>query len=378
MPKRLALAFVVAASFLSWALSAYVHYPTVPGSIYSDIVSFWYRKELAVGLTPCMDFFFEYPPTACFITYAARVLGGGSVEGYYTAFTLISLPAFLVLGWYMFRVAGAPAVAFVLTPTMILYGVYNYDHFHAAFMVVALTLFGSGRRGAAYALLGLAASVKFFAALLLPVLLMERFRWRYVALFLAGALPPALPLVVARPEYFVLFVDYHASWGLENAWTIWLTHDPFSPSAKVIGWVVAFALIVRGLIWSGQGVEKRCFLVVSGLLLGSPTFTPQMVIFLLPLAASVQPAWFLLPVVEASNAGIILTWFWVDNPILPWTLPQTMALVRAAGLAAAWFVLYRGIEVQRRLLDFVRPLARLRGNHGRGILPEGFRLKPDG
>jgi len=331
----------LAAAFISWTLSTYIHYPTVQGSIYSDIVSFWHREpELAAGLKPCIDYFFEYPPAACFITYAARLLGGPTIEGYYTAFALLSLPAFLLLAYSMYRLAGRVAIALALSPTLIVYGIYNYDHFLAALMALALALYLSGRRGPAYVLLGVAASVKVFTLILLPILLSERFRWRYVLFFLAGALPATIPVIMLRPGYFGEFINYHASWGLENAWTVWLTDNPFSPTAKVIGWLVVFALFMRSLT-SNLPVEHRCLMALSGFLLGSPTFTPQMVVMLLPLFALSPPTWLFLPLVEISNVGIILTWFWVDNPTHAWTIPQTMALARAAALAAAWISVYR-------------------------------------
>jgi hypothetical protein len=329
------------AAFLLWLLSTYIHHPIIPGSLYSDVVSFWHRgPELAAGLKPCLDYFFEYPPAACFITYVARFLGGPNIEGYYTAFALLSLPAFLLLAYSMYRLAGWVSIVLALSPSLIIYGVYNYDHFMAALTALALVLYLSGRKAPAYVMLGVAASVKVFTLLMLPILLSERFRWRYVLLFLAGALPPILPVAMLRPSYVVEFISYHASWGLENAWTVWLTDNPFSPSAKVIGWLVVFVLVMRALT-SELSVEHRCLLALSGCLLGSPTFTPQMVVMLLPLFAMSPSTWLFIPLVEISNVGIILTWFWVGNPTHAWTPPQTMALIRAAALTAAWVSTYR-------------------------------------
>ena len=359
MPKFLP---VLAASFLSWALSAYIHFPTLPGSVYSDVAAFWWgRWELVGGLVPCLDFFFEYPPAACMITYAARVLGGASIEGYYMSFALMSLPAFLALGWYMWRVGGGLAALLILAPSMVLYGVYNYDHFFASLTALGLTLYYSGRRWVSYMLLGFAASMKLFSVVFLPALLLDRFRWRYVVFFLAGALPATIPVLALRPEYFAEFVKYHASWGLENSWTIWLTHDPFSPSAKVLGWLVAFSLIARALSLSQTNIGERSFLLLSGFLLGSPTFTPQMVLMLYPFIASTPSVWPLIPALEVANAGIILTWFLVENPTHAWTLPQTAALVRAVCLAAAWLCVYRGYNLLRPLqLGLSRGSSRLR------------------
>jgi hypothetical protein len=336
-----ALQMALAAAFASWLLSTYIHHPEVHGHLYSDVVSFWYREpELAAGLKPCIDYFFEYPPAACFITYAARLLGGPSVGGYFMAFALLSLPAFLLLAYSTYRLAGRVAVVFALSPSLIVYGVYNYDHFMAALAASALFLYLSGRRVPAYVLLGAAASVKIFTVFLLPVLLSERFRWRYVLLFLAGTAPATLPVVLLNPAYVGEFVNYHASWGLENSWTIWLTNNPFSPSAKLIGWLVAFLLFTRALA-SSLPVEHRCLLALSGILIGSPIFTPQMVVMILPLLATAPSTWIFIPLLETSNVSIILTWFWVDNPTHAWTIPQTMALIRAAVLTAVWVFTYR-------------------------------------
>jgi hypothetical protein len=336
-----ALQLALAAAFASWLLSTYIHHPEVHGHLYSDVVSFWYREpELAAGLKPCIDYFFEYPPAACFITYAARLLGGPSVGGYFMAFALLSLPAFLLLAYSTYRLAGRVAVVFALSPSLIVYGVYNYDHFMAALTASALVLYLTGRRGFAYVLLGVAASIKVFSLFLLPITLAERSRWRYVFLFLAGALPSTVPVAVLRPGYFGAFVSYHASWGLENSWTVWLTNDPFSPSAKLVGWLVASLLYTRALA-SSLPVEHRCLLALSGVLLGSPVFTPQMVLVLLPLLATAPSTWLFIPLLEISNISIILTWFWVDNPTHAWTIPQTMALIRAAALTVAWVFTYR-------------------------------------
>jgi hypothetical protein len=335
-----ALLPALGAAFVSWLLSTYMHHPIIPGSLYSDVVSFWGRPELEAGLKPCLDYFFEYPPAACFITYVSRLLGGPDIEGYYTAFALLSLPTFLLFAYSMYRLVGLVSMIFALSPSLIIYGIYNYDHFMAALTASALALYFSGRRGLAYVLLGVAASVKVFTLILVPVLLNERFKWRYVLLFLVGTLPATMPVIVLRPSYVGEFISYHASWGLENAWTIWLVDDPFSPSAKVIGWLIASILFVRSLA-SRLPAERRCLLALSGFLLGSPIFTPQMVVMLLPLLAMTPSAWFFIPFIEAANTGIILTWFWVDNPTHAWTPPQTAALVRAVALAASWVAVYR-------------------------------------
>ncbi|MEM1975964.1 MAG: hypothetical protein QW074_07765 [Candidatus Caldarchaeum sp.] len=58
--RRLDDLLVLAMAFASWLISFYIHHPTVEGSIYSDIVSFWHHEpRLQAGLIPCLQYFFK-------------------------------------------------------------------------------------------------------------------------------------------------------------------------------------------------------------------------------------------------------------------------------------------------------------------------------
>ncbi|MCS6783738.1 MAG: glycosyltransferase 87 family protein [Candidatus Caldarchaeum sp.] len=335
----------VATALVAWAVSFYIHHPNVEGNIYSDVVSFWWRENsLREGLIPCIQYFFEYPPSACWIVYASRLLGGETLLGYYVAFSWLSLAAFLAVSWSLTRLAGYAGAFFVLMPSMLLYGVYNFDHFFTAFMAAAFVAYLNGKRRTAYLLLGAGFSVKLFTLILLPVFLAQNREKRIIAeniiFFIAGALPSSLPILVLNPGWAPELIVFLASWGLENSWTVWLSNDPFSQSAKLLGYLIAGLLIIRGYV-SSHPIPMKGFLVISGFLLGSPIFTPQMAIWLLPFTAAMKPLWPWIPLFESSNAAIILTWFNTDTPTLPWTPPQTMALLRAFALAAMWITVYR-------------------------------------
>ncbi|MEM4189813.1 MAG: glycosyltransferase 87 family protein [Candidatus Caldarchaeum sp.] len=344
------LQLVMAAAVASWFLSLYIHHPMVEGNIYSDVASFWWREEhLKAGKIPCMQYFFEYPPAACFIVYASRVLGGESLVGYYVAFSMLSLPAYLALAWALKRLAGFPtSLFFIMMPSIIVYGIYNFDHFFTALLAASLVLFMDGRRKTSYFLLGAAFSVKLFTALMLPVYLLDTAKRRQdvyeaVAFFSAGALPTIVPVLVSNPSWATEFINYHLSWGLENSWVVWLTSDPMSQSAKTLGYLTAFILLVRSYFSQASLIVKG-FMVFSAWLLGSPTFTPQMAVWLIPFTAVASKLWFWIPLFEASNAAIIFTWFMTNMPTYPWTPPQTMALLRAAALAAMWITAYRSTQ----------------------------------
>ncbi|MEM4328985.1 MAG: glycosyltransferase 87 family protein [Candidatus Caldarchaeum sp.] len=352
--KPATIQLVLAAAVVSWGLSVYLHHPSVEGNVYSDVASFWWREPyLREGLVPCIQYFFEYPPASCFIVYAARLAGGPPLESYYMAFSALSLPAYLLLAWTLTRLAGRVGAFFILMPSMVVYGIYNFDHFFTALLAASLVVFMDGRHRLAYFLLGMAFSVKLFTVLLLPVYLMERGRRMRNVLegfgfFAVGALPATAPVLATNPAWVAEFLNYHMSWGLENAWTVWLSADPFSPSAKVVGYLTAAILLLRSYT-SQAGLAMKSFLVFSAWLLGSPTFTPQMAIWIIPFAAASPRLWVWVPFFETANAAIIYTWFTTSIPTYPWTLPQTMSLLRASALAAMWFTTYRNQTSLRSL-----------------------------
>jgi len=337
------LQLTLTAGLVSWLLSTYIHHPRVEGNVYSDVVSFWYvALDVNRGRIPCVDYFFEYPPAACFTVYAAAVLGGWSLESYYLMFSLLSLPAYLALGWALNRYAGTAAVFFMLAPSMVVYGVYNFDHFLAALIALSLA-FLKERQRIAYFLLGLGAALKLFTVLLLPAFLLNKTRHDVldaVLFFTLGAMPVIAPVVVLNPSYVAEFIGYHAGWGIENSWTVWLSSDPFSQSAKLLGYLVAAVLLLRSYFSAAPEKEKG-FMALAAWLTGSHVFTPQMALWLIPFAAAYSKIWPYMPLFEASNAAIIFTWFWTDTPTMPWTPPQTMAVLRAVALGMMWLTAYR-------------------------------------
>jgi hypothetical protein len=339
-----ALPYIAAAS---WALSILLHIPGQPWTVYSDVTSFWFRDEnLRMGRMPCIDYFLEYPPVACYLVYISRIAGGPDVLPYYFAFGTISLPAYALLAYSISKLGErsryVPAIV-LLSPSLVVYGIYNFDHFFAAVLGVSLLLFIRGKRTEGSALLGFAAAIKVMAVLILPVYLIEAKgeRLRAFAAFAAGALVPSLPVLLLNPGWVAEFVRYHAGWGLENAWYVWIFGDPFSTTAKVFGIALFVPLLLRSYSLR-SGIAEKGALATGSWLLTSYVFTPQMAIWMLPFIAMLPQTLVFWPVFEVSNVYIILTWFTTDQPTRPWTLPQAMALIRAVALAGMLYAIYRG------------------------------------
>ncbi|HEV2226871.1 MAG TPA: glycosyltransferase 87 family protein [Nitrososphaerales archaeon] len=340
MPDRRVLAACISSSTAAILLSVFLHSPWAVPNIYSDISSYWGRSWVAGGQFPnsSPDTFFEYPPVSGLILYAARVLGGNYV-GYYLSFSAFSLVAVAILAWSTWRLASAMGVKvnplYFLLPSILIYGVYNFDLFNALFVMLSIQLFVEKRRGWSALFLGLAFATKLVAIVLLPVFLIEIRGWKDKLHYLAtGAIVAGaffLPIVLLNPGYVSQTYNFLSNWGLEDAWYIIIFGDQFSRTAKLFGLVLMLVLFVR-IYTLKTPLIQRIFLILTGYLLSTYIYAPQFNVMMLPLVAVLALTTPSLYFWEVFNALIILTWFTFPDPTHAWSLPQNMALLRAAAL----------------------------------------------
>ncbi len=353
LSNRGLLAVSVAAS-IAILLSTFLHSGYSPYWIYSDVYSFWWRSWVSAGQVPYSSpaAYLEDPPVSGAVLYAARMIGGwvagaagGLYSGYYDSFSALSLLAAVGIAWSTWRLTKALGrqlnPLYFLLPSMIVYGVYNFDLFNAFFIVLGLQLFVEKRPSLSALSIGLAIGTKLVAVFLIPIFLLESTGWkarsRYLAISLAVAAATVVPVAVFDWGWFSWFLGYFGSWGLEDAWYIWIFWSPFSSAAKLFGDALLVVLLARVYTLKVPLVE-RSFLALAAYLFASYIYAPQFSLMLIPLVAvlGASSTW-LLPW-EVANAFIILTWFTVpatstSGPTYPGTLPQAMALVRSLSLA---------------------------------------------
>jgi hypothetical protein len=340
MPDRRLLVACISSSTAGILLSVFLHSPWAVPNIYSDIGSFWGRSWVVAGQVPnsSPDTFFEYPPISGLILYAARILGG-NYNGYYISFSVFSLIAVAVLAWSTWRLASALGVKvnplYFLLPSIVVYGVYNFDLFNALFVMLSIQLFVEKRRGWSAVFLGIAFATKLVAAVLLPVFLLElaggkeRIRYFVTAALVGGAF--FVPIMLFNPGFVSQIYNFFSNWGLEDAWYIFLFGDQFSRTAKLFGLVLMLALFVR-IYTLKTPLVQRAFLVLTAYLLATYIYAPQFNLMIIPLVAVLALTTPALYFWEIFNALIILTWFTYPDPTHAWSLPQTMALLRTAAL----------------------------------------------
>jgi len=372
MKKALMKKIVIIASTLSFTGSYLIHHPKIEGNIYSDIISFWYRPLVRDVKLPYIHEGFEYPPLAGLITYFSSVIGGGEMIPYYNAFSIILYLFYLLLVLTVFKIMDEKNIPLIyififliFAPSTIVYLNYNFDVVFAASLILSLMFFEKSRYKLSALLFSTATLVKLINIVILPILMLNLEDWKkrltYLFYFFIPILVVNIGLQILNPSFFKDTYLYHAEWGLENAWFVYLfpSRDSWDTAKLFSALIMVYGLLKIYLSNVGN-LYERSFMLLSVFLLTNYVFTPQMVIFILPFLAligRIQPVFYIL---ESANVGIILTWFMEEDPLMPGTLPQNLALIRAIALLYILAETYLKASGKKIIFkELIKPLARM-------------------
>ncbi|WP_306325377.1 glycosyltransferase family 87 protein [Streptomyces venezuelae] len=290
---------------------------------YSDIPHLFSGRGFAEGLVPYFDRlggdipFLEYPVlTGLFMEVASWLTpGGGGTTQQEQAYWLANAGMLMVCAavlavcvtrthrlrpWDGLLVALAPSVA--LTATI------NWDLLAVALTAAAVLMWARSRPLAFGILLGLATAAKFYPILLLCPLLMLCWRagkWREYGTAVLGAagswLVVNLPVMLLAPEgwkqFFLFSRDRNVDFG-----SVWLlisqrTGDAIPPSRANLYALLLMLAAVAGLAYLAFTAPRRprfaqlAFLVVAAFVLTNKVYSPQYVLWLVPLAVLARPRW---------------------------------------------------------------------------------------
>ena len=249
-----------------------------------------------------------------------RLGGLPSVQRETSIFVLVNAVGFGALAllsvWLLARVnPGRPwdAAAFAVSPALLLTGLINWDLLAVALVAGALWAWARGRPVLTGVLIGLGTAAKLYPLFLLGGVLVLCLRqrryvagvlafvWAGVAWLLANA-----PALITGREQWEVFWQFNSD-RTADLGSIWLVIDQaanVSTSAHAInvwswavfgGWCVGvFALGMLARRRTGvpdPRLAQLGFLVVAGFLLVNKVYSPQYVLWLLPLAALARPRW---------------------------------------------------------------------------------------
>jgi uncharacterized membrane protein len=290
---------------------------------YSDIPHLYQGRGFADGLVPYFDKltgdmpYLEYPVlTGVFMEVASWLTPhSGSIqhqERWYwmvNAGMLMACAAVIAVcvvrtharrPWDGLLVALAPA--FALTATI------NWDLLAVALTAAAMLMWSRGRSLAFGVLLGLATAAKFYPALLLGplfVLCWRAGKWRDFGRALGGAvgawLVVNLPVMACAPDGWWQFYKFSHDRGVDfgSFWLIWTQSSSNPPSSDFVN-TVAMLLVVLcslGIAALTLTAPRRprfaqlAFLMVAVFILTNKVYSPQYVLWLVPLAVLARPKW---------------------------------------------------------------------------------------
>ncbi|WP_263167976.1 glycosyltransferase family 87 protein [Streptomyces sp. SCSIO ZS0520] len=290
---------------------------------YSDIPHLYQGRGFADGLVPYFDRlsgdmeYLEYPVlTGVFMEVAAWLTpGDGSIQHQERWYWMVNAGMLLVCAvvivvsvarthrrrpWDALLVALAPALA--LTATI------NWDLLAVALTAAAMLMWSRSRPLAFGVLLGLATAAKLYPVFLLgPLLILcwRAGRLRPYAVGLGGAvgswLVVNLPVMLLAWDGWKKFYVFSQDRGVDFG-SIWLVlsremDEPFSTDTVnklATGLTLLACLGIAALALTAPRrprFAQLAFLVVAAFILTNKVYSPQYVLWLIPLAALARPRW---------------------------------------------------------------------------------------
>ena len=200
------------------------------------------------------------------------------------------------------------AAIFALSPTLALTALVNWDLLAVALVAGALWAWARDRPVLTGVLIGLGTATKLFPLFLLGGLLVICLRDRRLLHFSTATSAAAVAWVLANlPAYLTgraawrVFWQFNADRGADLG-SIWLVLDQARDTAigagtiNDVSWVFFGAWCLGVLVLGLRAPEtprlaQLGFLVVAGFLLVNKVYSPQYVLWLLPLAVLARPRW---------------------------------------------------------------------------------------
>ncbi|MFR9797515.1 glycosyltransferase family 87 protein [Streptomyces sp. MS06] len=299
------------------ASSQYTH------ACYSDIPHLYQGRGFADGLVPYFDRlpgdmdYLEYPVlTGVFMEVAAWLTpGGGSLQHQEQWYWMVNAGMLMVCAavivvcvsrtharrpWDGLLIALSPA--FALTATI------NWDLFAVALTAAAMLMWSRGRSLAFGVLLGLATAAKFYPFLLIGPLLVLCWRagkWRDFGKAIGGAvvawLLVNLPVMAFAFEGWSKFYRFSEERGADFG-SIWLvlaqkSSNPLTTDSVNTLFTLLMLLCCLGIAVLAFTAPRRprfaqlAFLVIAAFVVTTKVYSPQYVLWLVPLAVLARPKW---------------------------------------------------------------------------------------
>jgi len=294
---------------------------------YSDIPHLYTQRGFATDVVPYFDripdgvssapgiHYLEYPVlTGLFMEVASWVTPNtGAMEHRRQVYWMVNSAMLLVCAVVLVvcvartnRRRPWDGLLIALSPSLALAATINWDLFAVTLAAAGMLMWARSRPVAAGVLIGLAAAAKLYPVLLLGALFLlclRAGRMRAFGAALGGAvcawLAVNLPVIAFAPHGWAQFYTFSRTRPTDYG-SLWLIVQERSGSALtgVTAYATALMLLLCGAIAALALYARRrprfgqlAFLLVAALLFSNKVYSPQYVLWLLPLAVLARPRW---------------------------------------------------------------------------------------
>lgn len=289
---------------------------------YSDFPELFRNRGIAGGTFPILGSGsqFEYPVLIALIAgVTSWLVPGGDIDtrvlAYFDINVLLLAAVAMATVLAVSRMPGRrpwDAAMVALAPGLVLAGTINWDLWAACLLAWGMYFLARDRPLAAGVLIGLGTATKLYPLLVLGAILLLAIRtgrWRplIVTVGSTGAtwLLVNLPFAAANPAGWTYFFQYSADRGAGYS-SAWFAYDLV---AGRLGWsrlsaesvsilsAVCFAAACLAIAAVALTAPRRprlaqlAFLIVAAFILTSKVYSPQYVVWLVPLLALARPRW---------------------------------------------------------------------------------------
>jgi uncharacterized membrane protein len=331
---------------------------------YSDVPYLYSGRGFAERTVPYSDTegryqTMEYPVVIGYFAYGAALVTH-ALSGWPDVEARASLPAEDVFGapgvaeesWLYFQVTAVllagfgllaawflagthrrrpwDAALFAAAPVLVLAGLVNWDLVAVAAVAGALWAWSRGRPVLAGVMIGLGTATKLYPLFLLGALLVVCLRRRRIGAFLAAVGAAAATwLVVNLPPMLYGFEQWKVFWSfndergadLGSLWLIWQQtgHQVDAHAINLASWIwfgaSCVAILALGLLAPRTPrIPQLALLIVGAFLLVNKVYSPQYVLWLLPLAVLARPRWRDMLVWQAGEiVYFVAVWFYLGE-----------------------------------------------------------------
>lgn len=310
---------------------------------YSDIPALFGFRGFAEGFVPYLQTPpggqpLEYPvltgvfmwASSLIATPLANLVGAEPVVAFFDV-NVLGLFAFLLIAVIAtaLTVRSRPwdAAMVALAPTMILGATINWDLIPIALTALAMLAWARNKPGWAGVALGLAIAAKFYPAVLLgafAILALRSGKWRPSVILAATTLAIWVlvnaPFAIANFDGWWFFYAFNSERGVDFG-SIWYAASVLGAPALPADATNAiatgtFLLLFAGIAALVLATKRRprlaqvAFLVLAAFVLSGKVYSPQYVLWLVPLAAMARPRWRDFLIWQAGEVVYFVAIWW--------------------------------------------------------------------